>query len=159
MTDEEKRRQWFSLLEKSRALLDTPAPEPSTDLFRPDVLEKWAAGMPPKDEPEPVKPTPDFRSHGPMTSAPPVDIHAEIAAALESECAFLIEVMGEALGESLRDARKESADELAAEVRKLWQVLTEMQVTLSALNRMAVTGKGEVLDLPALPRGDRREMN
>ena len=93
--------------------------------------------------------------------APIVDWHAEIAAAvetaIEAERAFLFEVMGTALGESLRDARKESADELASEVRKLWAVLSEMQVTLSALNRIAVTGKGEVLDLPALPRG--REIN
>jgi hypothetical protein len=61
---------------------------------------------------------------------------------------------------NLRDARKESADELASEVRKLWAVLSEMQVTLSALNRIAVTGKAtEPLDLPALPRRERREMN
>jgi len=147
----EQRSKWFSLRAKSERLLDAKVPEPpSRDPLAEDALERWSRNMP-TAEPEPVI---SNRAHV-HTLPPPIDVAGEIEAALEVERAFLIEVMGESLGEVLRDMRRESADELAAEVRKLWQVLTEMQVTLSALNRMAVTGKGEVLDLPALP--SRRE--
>jgi hypothetical protein len=155
MTDEQRSR-WFSLRAKSETLLDRPAPAPTRDLFRPDALERWAAGMP-TVEPEPEPPgSPEIRRTAPAP-APVVDVAAEIEAALEVERTFLLEVMGESLGEMLRDMRRESADELAAEVRRLWAVVSELQCTIAALTRIGVTGKaGQVLDLPALPR---REMN
>jgi hypothetical protein len=95
-TDEETRRRWYATLEQSRALLDRPVPEPTKDLFRPDVLEAWARNMPPKVEPEPVKPTVEIHSTA------PIDIHAEIeravSAAIEAEHEATSELLLEVVG-------------------------------------------------------------
>ena len=164
MTSDERSRRWYSLLEKSRALLDAPAPAPRADDGEPDALQKWAAGVSKPEEP--AREILDNKKSDVQEierSSAPVDwasvIDERIATAIEAEHEFMLQVMGNALGELLRDARKESADELAGEVRKLWAVLSEMQCTLIALNRIAVTGKGEVIDLPALPRGRDRDLN
>ena len=54
----------------------------------------------------------------------------------------------------VRDVRAEAKDELAAEVRKLWAIVTELQTTLKAFDRIehASKAKAEPLDLPTLPR-------
>jgi hypothetical protein len=153
----DERLRWFSLLEKSRALLDRPAPEPTRDLFRPDALEAWARNMP---KPAPVKPTEEIRSRSAPEPAPidwASEIDERVEAAIEHIVGNAFEIVGESLGELLRKQRQESKDELAGEVRKLWAVLAELQSTLAALTRIGVTGKAEVLDLPALPRA--RDLN
>jgi hypothetical protein len=164
MTSDERSRRWYSLLEKSRALLDAPAPAPRADDGEPDTLQKWAAGVSKPEEParEILDNKKSDVQEIERPSAPPIDdwasmIDERIENAIEAEHAFMIEIVGNALGEMLRDQRKEAKDELASEVRKLWAVLTELQCTLASLVRIGVTGKAEVLDLPALPRA--RDLN
>ena len=46
------------------------------------------------------------------------------------------EAMAEYVGQRLDEQRKQSRDELAEEVRRLWAIITELQSTLRALDRI-----------------------
>jgi hypothetical protein len=46
------------------------------------------------------------------------------------------EAMAEFVGQRLDEQRKQSRDELAEEVRRLWAIITELQSTLRALDRI-----------------------
>ena len=73
---------------------------------------------------------------------------------IASERELIATTIGAAIGDYVRDVRAEAKDELAAEVRKLWAIVTELQTTLKAFDRIehASKAKAEPLDLPTLPR-------
>ena len=84
----------------------------------------------------------------------PVDWSAVIDERIASERELIATTIGAAIGDYVRDVRAEAKDELAAEVRKLWAIVTELQTTLKAFDRIehASKAKAEPLDLPTLPR-------
>jgi hypothetical protein len=84
----------------------------------------------------------------------PVDWPAVIDERIASERELIATSIGAAIGDYVRDVRAEAKDELAAEVRKLWAIVTELQTTLKAFDRIehASKAKAEPLDLPALER-------
>ena len=85
----------------------------------------------------------------------PVDWSAVIDERIASERELIATTtIGAAIGDYVRDVRAEAKDELAAEVRKLWATVTELQTTLKAFDRIehASKAKAEPLDLPTLPR-------
>ena len=84
----------------------------------------------------------------------PVEWSAVIDERIASERELISTTIGAAIGDYVRDVRAEAKDELAAEVRKLWAIVTELQTTLKAFDRIehASKAKAEPLDLPTLPR-------
>jgi hypothetical protein len=75
-------------------------------------------------------------------------IRAMVTDAIATEREFLEEIVGQAIGELLAREREDAKSELAAEARKLWAVLTEVQSTLAAYNRAASATSKAVIDLP-----------
>jgi hypothetical protein len=63
----------------------------------------------------------------------------------------MLEGSGEEIGALLDEERKSSRDELAAEVRRLWTVMSELQTTIRDLHRIQ---RGKVLE--AVPVEERR---
>jgi hypothetical protein len=57
------------------------------------------------------------------------------------------EAMAEFVGQQLDEQRKQSRDELATEVRRLWAIITELQSTLRALDKI---DRAKAADAPAV---------
>ena len=63
----------------------------------------------------------------------------------------MLEACGEEIGALLDEERKTSRDELAAEVRRLWAVVSELQTTIRDFHRIE---RAKVLE--AMPVEERR---
>jgi hypothetical protein len=72
-------------------------------------------------------------------------IRAAITHAIVEERTFLVQLIGTALGEALDAEREEAKKELSDEVRRLWAVLSEIQSTITSINRMALATNGKSL--------------
>jgi hypothetical protein len=64
----------------------------------------------------------------------------------------MLEAAGEFIGDALDEERKAARDELAHEVKKLWSVLTELQMTMREFGRIERATKA----LEAMPVEHRR---
>jgi hypothetical protein len=158
MIDEER----WQVIEQARRTCERLRdfePEQRDDLVE-DPLQRWAANRP-RPEPEPPQRKLDTAPAEADWSAWQrwLDSH------LEADWLKRSEIIGLALGQALDLERKKARDELAAEVRKLWSVLTELQQTMgetqqtiAMLNRLRSAERaGEPVELPSLPL--RRDIN
>jgi hypothetical protein len=75
--------------------------------------------------------------------APPENVDARIAAAIQAERTFILSVVGEAIGQMLAEQHREHIAEFKHEVERLWHVVSELQGTLRAFGRVERIARGE----------------
>jgi hypothetical protein len=73
-------------------------------------------------------------------------VDARISAAIEAERKFMLTVVGDALGEMLGEQTKRDKQEFTKEVERLWRIMSELQGTIAAFERVDRVARGEPRD-------------
>ncbi len=84
------------------------------------------------------------RWRAPAETAPDwSEIDARIQAAIAAERQFILTAAGEAIGQMLADQREHDKQALVEEVNRLWLVVSELQATIAAYQRVDKVSRGE----------------
>jgi hypothetical protein len=143
------------IIDEARETLDRlnklPPSESGVRVDQEDSLAKWKRNMP--------QPEPKARVRGLDTTA--IDWDARIAAAVEREHEFMVQIITGALAEALADQRKAFGKAFEVELKaKMLEIkgglVDQLERTLALVISTVEDRSKQPLDLPPLPR---REVN